>query len=277
MAINYRGAVETDIPEAAELFLVSLADMYERAGIKAPPPERSMILMNYGHIFRTGIFYVAEADKALCAICHAIVRDSIWFLSGFWALPGFQGQGIGGRLLKIVMEEGTGLGAQTFFTWSSIDRAAMATYMKMGLLPGYQILTFTGQPLESMREGVASVEVARATRRETDHRFWLGSAACQGKQLMRDGHAVGYFYVNKGTIGPAAWLEAEDAEVLLDRAVLEAMKESTDVRLMIPGINHAAIRFALACGLRLSAYAHLLTTATFGKLQQYLSSGPSLF
>lgn len=292
MAISIRAAVESDIPEAVELFLVSLEDMYGRAGIKAQPPERSMILMNYRHIFRTGIFYVAEVDGALAAICHAVVRDRLWFLSGFWAQPDLQGRGIGGQLLRIVMEEGARSGAQTFFTWSSIDRAAMAAYMKRGMLPGYQILTFTGQPPETFpsretaAEEVAPLSLAtamwidervRETSRETDHRFWLTEAGAEGRQLVRDGRALGYFYFNKGTIGPAAWVEAEDAEALMEAAVREARKDSNDVRLMIPGVNHAAIRFALAGGLRLSAYSHLLATAPFGHMQQYLSSGPSLF
>ncbi|HEV7842382.1 MAG TPA: GNAT family N-acetyltransferase, partial [Pyrinomonadaceae bacterium] len=218
MTVSFRAAVESDIPEAVELFLVSVADMYARAGVKAQQPERSMILMNYQHIFRTGIFYVAEVDGALSAICHAIVRDRLWFLSGFWAHPRLQGRGIGGQLLRLVTEEGARSGAQTFFTWSSIDLSAMATYMKMGMLPGYQILTFTGQPLETFLERDPVLEVSplslsaameidervRETSRQADHRFWLTEAGYQGRQLVRDGRTLGYFYFNKGTIGPAA-------------------------------------------------------------------------
>jgi GNAT superfamily N-acetyltransferase len=291
MTVSFRAAVESDIPEAVELFLVSVADMAARAGMKTQPPERSMMLMNYRHIFRTGIFYVAEVDGKLGVICHAIVRDRLWFLSGFWAHPRLQGQGIGGQLLRLVMEEGARSGAQTFFTWSSLDLPAMATYMKMGMLPGYQILTFTGEPLETFPESDTVVEVSplslseamridervRETSREADHRFWLTEAGCQGRLLARDGLALGYFYFNSGTIGPAAWLDAKDAEALMEAAVREALKDSNDVRLMIPGVNHAALRFVLASGLRLAAFSHLLTTAPFGNMQQYLSSGPSLF
>ena len=291
MTVSYRQAIEADIPAAVELFLASVADMYVRNGIKSPPPPREMILMNYVHVFRTGIFYVAEVDGALAVICHAVVRDRLWFLSGFWAQPGSQGKGMGGHLLRLVMEEGRQLGADTFFTWSSVDRQAMAAYMKAGMLPGYQIVTFAGRPREGAQEREPRLEISklslsaataidervRATGREADHRFWLMEAGYEGRQLMRDGRAVGYFYFNKGTIGPAAWIDAEDAEALMEAAVREAVSESGEVRLMIPGINHAAIRFALSKGLRLAAYSHLLTSAPFGQMQQYLSSGPSLF
>lgn len=291
MTVSYRRAIEGDVPAAVELFLESVVDMYARAAIKAPPPERSMVLTNYRHIFRTGIFYVAEVEGGLAAICHAVVRDRLWFLSGFWAQPGLQRQGMGGRLLKLVMEEGAGLGARTFFTWSSVDLTAMATYMKMGMMPGYQLLTFAGQPVEALRGRKATVEVGplslpvamrvdeavRETAREEDHRFWLTEAGCEGREVVRDGRAVGYFYFNKGLIGPAAWLEAEDGEALMEAALIEASVESGEARMMVPGVNHAAIRFALSSGLRLVSFSHLLTSAPFGRMEQYLSSGPSLF
>ncbi|MBD0373095.1 MAG: hypothetical protein ICV60_19800 [Pyrinomonadaceae bacterium] len=291
MTVNYRRATESDIPGAAEIFLVSVADMYARTGIKSPPPERSIVELNYTHVFRTGIFYVAEVDGQLGTICHAIVRDRIWFLSGFWALPDLQGQRVGGSLLKLVMEEGARAGAQTFFTWSSVDLQAMATYMKMGMMPGYQILTFAGRPVETGNAGESAIDVkplslstaiavdgrVRETGREVDHRFWLEEAGAQGREISRDGRAFGYFYFNKGTIGPAAWTNDEVAEGLLRAALAEASRESGDARLMIPGINHTAIRFALSRGLRLTGFSHLLTSAPFGQMQQYLSSGPSLF
>lgn len=291
MRVNYRQAVEAEIPETVEIFLESVVEMYARNGIKAPPPERSMVLMNYRHVWRTGIFYVAEVEGALAAICHAVVRGRLWFLSGFWARPGLQRQGVGGRLLSIVTQEGARRGAQVFFTWSSVDLTAMATYMKMGMLPGYQILTFAGRPADAQAGAQAALEVAplslsfaaqvdervRGTAREEDHRFWLGEAGYRGRQVERDGRALGYFYSNRGTIGPAAWAEAEAAPALLETALVEASRESADVRLMIPGVNHAAIRFALSRGLKLAAFTHLLTTAPFGRMEQYMPSGPSLF
>jgi hypothetical protein len=99
----------------------------------------------------------------------------------------------------------------------------------------------------------------------------------EGREVSRDGRVAGYYYFNQGTIGPAAWLEMKDAEPLMASACREASRQTEQIRLMLPGPNHAAIEFALKTGLRLTAYSHLLTTAPFGQMEKYLTSGPSLF
>lgn len=291
MSINYREPSEAEIPETVEVFLNAVADMYARHGIGSPLPDRRATEIGYAHILRSGIFHVAEVDGQIGAICNAVVRDRLWFLSGFWALPHLQRQKIGGALLERVLAAGRDAGARTFFTWSSIDLTAMAVYMKKGMLPGYQILTFAGTPGVDLADSRAGYEVqplelavamhmdkeTRATGREMDHRFWLSEAGHEGRQVLRDGRTVGYYYFNQGTIGPAAWLVPQDAEALMRIACREATAQAAQVRMMIPGANHTAIRFALSAGLRLAAFSHLLTTAPFGCMEQYLSSGPLLF
>ncbi|HYG79100.1 MAG TPA: GNAT family N-acetyltransferase [Pyrinomonadaceae bacterium] len=288
--VIYRPVREEELPATVELFLTTVADLYERMNTAAPLPPRGYVELNYEHIRRTGIFQVAEVDGRLAAICHAVVRDRLWFLSGFWTLPGWQGRKIGRPLLERVIDEGARLGATTFFTWSSTDLQAMATYMKTGMLPGYQTLTFAGAPRELAGEragyetgpldrgaALAIDERIRETRRETDHEFWQSVLKAEARQVVRAGSVVGYYYANNGTVGPAAWLDAEDADAVLESAARAASAQAEAVRLMIPGPNHAAIKFALRSGLKLSAYAHLLTTAPFGQMDKYLASGPSLF
>jgi ribosomal protein S18 acetylase RimI-like enzyme len=289
-AIKYRPVRKAEMPEAVELFLTTLGDLGKRWNLNWPLPPREYVEIIYDYIRRTGIFLVAEVDGRLGAICHAVVRDRLWFLSGFWTLPHLQGQKIGGTLLRLVWDEGARAGAEVFFTWSSIDLQAMATYMKMGMLPGYQALTFTGQPSElpgkrsgyqtqplELQAALAIDEQIRETRREVDHRFWISELKSEGRQLLRRGRIVGYYYFNGGTIGPAAWLKDEDAEALLESAARDAAEQSEQIRLIIPGINRAAIRFALQANLKLTGYGHLLTTAPFGRMEKYLTSGPSLF
>jgi GNAT superfamily N-acetyltransferase len=288
--VQYRPARLAEIPAAVDLFHTSLADVYARNGVNAPLPERRMVLLNYQHIFRTGIFHVAEAEGKLAAICHAIVRDQLWFLSGFWALPPWQGQKIGGPLLRRVWAEGLAAGARKFFTWSSIDLTAMASYMRAGMLPGYQLLTLIGSTDKlperpddyevetlSLSNAVELDKQLRETGREADHKFWLNDSGHTGRQVLRDGQVIGYYYFNQGVIGPAAWLDASDAAALLALSCHEAAAQAQPLRLMIPGLNHAALRFALQVGLRLTGYSHLLTTAPVGRMEQYLPSGPSLF
>ncbi|HEX8852997.1 MAG TPA: GNAT family N-acetyltransferase [Pyrinomonadaceae bacterium] len=292
--VTYRQPLETEIEETAGVFLEAVADLYARHGLPgAALPERPFIEKMYEYIRRTGIFRVAESEGRIVAVCHAVVRDSLWFLSGFWALPALQRQRIGMPLLREVWEEGARAGARTFFTWSSVDTTAMAAYMKMEMLPGYQILTFAGAPrvtpppldvYETRPLDVAAAvsidERVRATGREVDHRLWLSDADYTGRLVLgRGGRVAGYYYFQQsGVVGPAAWDAAEDAEGLLSAAFREASARSGgQVRLALPGINHAGIRFSLASGLRLLAYTHLLTTAPFGRMECYVPSGPSLF
>lgn len=290
IAAQYRTVREAEIPATAELFLATVADLYQRHNVATPLPPQPFVEKYYEHIRRTGIFRVAEVDGRLAAICHAFVRDRLWFLSAFWTRPEMQGQKIGSPLLRQVWDEGARDGARKFFTWSSIDLQAMATYMKFGLLPGYQTLTFAGrmndltelrgdyetEPLDISTAAQIDEQV-RETRREVDHQFWLTEMKAEGKQVSRGGRVVGYYYAQAGTVGPAAWLESEDALAILESACRDASAQSEQIRLMIPGVNHAAIRFALGVGLRLTAYSHLLTSAPFGQMDKYLASGPSLF
>jgi GNAT superfamily N-acetyltransferase len=290
-AVQYRRVRETELAETVEIFLTAVTDMYARHGIDTPPPERASIETGYRHIFETGIFQVAEVDGRIAAICNGVVRDRLWFLSGFWMLPTYQRQGIGGALLNRVKTEGHEAGARTFFTWSSVDRTAMAGYMKQGMLPGYQILTFAGGVGRESAEqqpgyGVEPLDLSyameldarvRATSREADHKFWLSKSGHRGRKVVRAGRPAGYYYFNSGSIGPAAWSEAEDGLTVMEAALREAAQGAEQVRMAIPGVNHAAIRFALGAGLRLAAFSHLLTSAPFGLMEQYLPSGPLLF
>ncbi len=283
-----RAAREEDVEPALDLFVGTLRDMLARNGIDPGELARDEWRYGYPHVFRTGIFRVAEDDSGLVAICHAIVRGPLWFLSGFWTRPDRQKSGIGGRLLREVWDEGRTRGASTFFTWSSIDLTAMASYLRRGMLPGYQILSFVGEPngTTPVPSDIAplTLEIASAldrdvigTAREIDHGFWSNEPGRVGRAVMRGGRAVGYYYVRSGAIGPAAWSSSADADVVLRSALADARAQSAIVRLRALGANHDTIRFALANGLRLTGYSHLLTTASFGHLDRYAPSGPTLF
>lgn len=288
--INYRAAQEEELPETVDLFLEAVPDLYRRHNLEMPLPPRAGTEQVYHHIWRTGIFRVAEIDGQLVAICHAIMRDELWFLSGFWTRAGVQAQGIGGGLLREVWREGAQAGAKKFFVWSSMDQTAMGSYLKIGMLPGYQIFTFSGQPTalpdvpHNYTVEPLSLEVAcgidrevRETRREIDHQFWLTEAQLEGRQIRRGGRLTGYYYFKGESCGPIAWMEADDAPAVLALACREASAQSESISLRVPGLNHDAIRFALAHGLRLNGTTHLFTTAPIGRMEQYLPSGPALF
>jgi GNAT superfamily N-acetyltransferase len=288
VTVRNRDAQEDDVEPALDLFVGTLRDMLARNGVDPGELPRDEWRYGYPHVFRTGIFRVAEEDGELVSICHAIVRGPLWFLSGFWTRPDRQKVGVGGRLLREVWEEGRARGAATFFTWSSIDLTAMASYLRRGMLPGYPILSFAGEPVRAtpVASDVApltleiSSELDRdviGTAREVDHVFWSSEPGRIGRAVFRSGQAIGYYYVRSGAIGPAAWTSSADADAVLGAALTDALAQSQVVRLRALGANHDTIRFALANGMRLGGYSHLLTTASFGHLERYAPSGPTLF
>jgi hypothetical protein len=257
-----------------------------------PEPKhytRASVEPIYAHLFRTGIFRVAEADGRIVSICSAIVRDKLWFLSMFWALPEFQQNKIGGPLLTQVWEEGRRHGAEIDFTWSSIDFPALGVYMKRGMLPVCQIFTLAGAPttapsvpsgyaLEPLEPAFASRldALVRGTSREVDHTFWRAQAGrlCQVRAARE---IVGYFRVEGGAIGPAAWTESVHAAPVLALAIAQAKRDAAEIRLVAPGVNHSALALALQIGLKLVGSAHLLSSRPFGALERYLPSGPAVF
>ena len=288
MTARGRAARAEDVDPALDLFIGTLRDMLARNGMEPGEMHRDEWRYGYPHVFRTGIFRVAEDDGGLVAICHAIVRRPLWFLSGFWTRPDRQRTGIGGRLLREVWDEGRARGASTFFTWSSIDLTAMASYLRRGMLPGFPILSFVGEAAPGTPDAsdIAPLTLESAamldrdvigTTREVDHAFWLTEPGRIGRAVVHDGRTIGYYYVRGGGIGPAAWTQHADAELVLGRAIADASAQSPTVRLRALGANHDTIHFALAHGLRLAGYSHLLTTAPFGHLERYVPSGPTLF
>src|SRR5690606_5892026 len=134
--------------------------------------------------------------------------------------PELQGRGIGMPLLRRVWQAGEDAGAGVFLTWASGDRRAMAAYLKLGMLPGCQILKFEGvpQPIQPLPAGyevfplepavaMALDLIALGTQRREDHTFWRSRVGLLGSELVYEEQIVGYYYVSNGAIGPAVWTE----------------------------------------------------------------------
>jgi GNAT superfamily N-acetyltransferase len=288
----YRPLHESELPEAVEVYLTAKSDMIIRQGqtpAEITPELKAADLAAYDHLYRTGIFHVAEVDGRLGAVACAIVRDDIWFLSGFWVRPDLQRKGLGGPLLRRVHQEGVEAGARTFCVWASSDVTAQASYLKLGMLPGYPVYKFsgpatglpeaqTGYRTEPLNPAIATGidKVVRGTAREADHRYWLANGF-EGMQVLAGARPVGYFYAREGRVGASAWLEPASSDALLTLALQHAATQSETVSMTVPGANPAALRFALKAGLQLGGFSHFLTTAPFGRPEQYVPSGPYLY
>jgi hypothetical protein len=120
--------------------------------------------------------------------------------------------------------------------------------------------------------------IVRGTPRSEDHAFWRARNV-PGFQVEVGGRTVGYFYSEKGVIGPAAWLREEEGPLLVASALTQDNDQASPsgVKLIALGQNQVAIVAATAAGLRLISASHFLCTEAFGKLDQYLPSGPGLF
>jgi hypothetical protein len=231
---------------------------------------------------------VAVWGGRLVALACAIVRDDEWFLSGFWASADVRQQGIGGPLLREVWDEGVRRGARRQFVWASIDATAIATYMKLGMLPGSQLFAFSGAPRADARAGLdtsaltpgvaSSVDrTIRGVPRAMDHEWWASKAGVVGRAVTTRGKISGYYYVDKGQIGPAAWLAGEDGPALLASAIHDAALTADAVKIVVPGMNRVGLATVLRAGLRLVRTSHLLWTEPLGRMEQYIPSGPLLF
>jgi len=291
IAAGHRPATASDVPIAVEVFLESLDELYGRVGLPRPPLTPATVLPTYEHIFASGLFRVAEADGEIASIACGIVRDDVWFLSGFWTRPRFQGRGLGGQLLAAIDRDAIAAGATTLTTWSSVDLGAMAMYLRAGMLPECLVVTLAGAPrglvappddVELVPLTVASVgaidRVVRGATRDVDQRFWLeGAGGHEGWEVRRAGRVVGCFQLDGRAIGPAAWLGPADANRVLRAAIATAMDRAGEVRFSVPGANRDALTLAFGCGLRLVGYGHYLTSAPVRGLDRYLPSGPLLF
>lgn len=286
----FRRLRREEVPIAADVFLVSLAELARANGLPVPASyTRESVIVAYEHLFDTGIFEVAELDGKIVGIAAATVRDAIWFLAMFWVLPEYKLRGIGRPLLERAQRLGEAQGATVRCVWSSIDFAAIASYLKLGMLPGGPIFTFAG-PLRTAppahgdarvteldpRQACAIDRAVRGVAREQDHAFFRARGMASS-QLQIAERVVGYFYAKDGVIGPAAWSAPEYADALLAHALQRASAQAAEVKLIALGVNQSAIRCATAAGLRLVSASHFLTSAAFGKLDCYLPSGPALF
>ena len=288
--IKCRTAQPDDVPEMVDLFLTTLGDLYTRNNITAVMPQPEVMILEYEHVLSTGIFNVAESQGQIIAIAGAIIRDHLWYLSAFWVHPEFQCKKIGLPLLRHIWKEGAHKNATIFFTWSSIDLTAITIYLRLGVFPYYEILVFEGKPtllpiishifktvpLEKQTEMELDNEVL-SFRREVDHNYWLKCIKMQGRQVLWNGKTIGYFYTNKGNIGPVVWNNPHWADILIILAFNEVARTGNKILISIPGINHSALRIAINSGLRLTRYAHFMSTSDFAHMRQYIPSGPSLY
>lgn len=286
MTIALRSGRPDDVAPAAALFVESLQDLARRNGLTPPPYTPEGMEPVYRHLLETGIVEVAYDADELVAFAMGFVRDGLFFLSMFWAKPGRQKQGVGGPLLDRVWQAARARGATTFSVWSSIDYAALGSYLKRGMRPVGPVLTFGGPPaaVEHAATELVPLDAAavmsidrgvRGTARPEDHAFFR-TTKHTALLVRAAGRDAGYFYAHEGRIGPAAWHEGQ-GRMVLGAALQLASSQAPSVTMAVLGPSTEAIDVALAAKLKIVGTSHFLTSAPFGALARYVPSGPALF
>jgi GNAT superfamily N-acetyltransferase len=290
-SVVYRALRDNEFHAAVELFYKAVTALADRSNMPMPHRDGDLVEQGFRYVARTGVFRVAATDDSLVALACATVRASQWFLVAFWTDPERRSSGIGGPLLRQVWDEGRRLGTRMHYVTSSIDFAAIASYLKMGMLPGMPLFAFAGepttrsvalrsaaheQPLTAARVAPIDLQVI-GVRRDGDHAYWLGQEGVRGVVVRASERDVGYYYVDHGTLGPIAWSGDEFAELVLRRAIRDAASDTKEIQLTIPGSNHAALRIALSAGLRLTRQSHLLWSEPIGEMARYIPAGRLLF
>lgn len=298
MAANVRPARATDLEAVARIFQETYTDMERRHGREPLPPAAAPEPI-YSHLLATDPegFWVAEVEGELAGYAASIVRDALWFLSSFWVLPRWQGQGIGRQLLRRALAYGRARGARCFSVYSSREPAALGAYLRAGMYPQPPFIRLVApvlprpapdapglvlRPLAASEEAVAALApidlAVRGCRRDPDHLYWLSQRDRRGFAALSAGELVGYFYVGGETsIGPLATINATLVEPLLAAALRRCAATAPYLpTVRVPGANHRALRFLLAHGFRVEDYTHFLSSAPYGRFDRYVISGGAL-
>src|SRR5207244_12226685 len=140
--------------------------------------------------------------------------------------------------------------------WASPDFPAIASYLRLGMLPLTQMLGFVGEPrdLGPSSAEIEPLDLALACdidrqvlgrEREMDHRLWLEAPGTHGWHIGRGGYV---YERDDGWIGPVAWLHDGLAAPLLRHAFACAAARGVTAHLATSGLNHQAISLALEHG-----------------------------
>jgi GNAT superfamily N-acetyltransferase len=296
-----RPGVASDAEGVYDVFVRATADLNQRMGLTdddnrwldpafvASYWQRRQSL--FEHLARTADqYWVAEYDGQIVGFARSSLRDGVRELLEFFVRPSYQGQGIGGELLRRAFPAGD---ARRRAIIATREMRALARYMKAGVYPRFpnyymyrkpepvEVTTdLEFAPAMDTPETLAAIRVIDQAilgfTRDVDHQFLL-----QDRQAIlfgRAGQVVGYGYFGKGT-GPIALLDAVDFPAVLARAESEAVVRGDDeFGVQLPLINRHAVDYLLGRGFQLEDFAvFFMSDEPFGRFENYIISSPPFF
>ena len=301
MTISYRKASHDDNTATFTVFLKSILDYSQRAGVTGitgghdPAKiktlwERRRLL--WEHLADTcDQYWVAENDQnEVIGYARSIVRGDHRELTEFFVLPGEQSAGIGRGLIARAFPPDTPHRSIIATT----DFRALARYLKAGVYPFTTELFFERAPEpvtfasdlqfepanredEALQTTAEIDSVILGHRRDADH-FHL----MQNRTLylyQRSGQTVGYGYISKEYCGPFAVLDKTDFPAVLAHAETQAHRLGAEtVGFETPTINTIAIDHLMSRNYRLEGFiTSILSDKPFGKFENYLLTSPPFF
>lgn len=302
----YRLCCPADLSAVWKTFLISFQDMMEQVQGRRSRSQYSKCVPPYlDHVLSTDApsFWVAEIQNKIVGFACAIVRAPIWFLCDFWVLPKFRGRGIGRKLLTRALRSEKRY--TLISTYSSLYPAAMRSYILLGMMPRFPVYTLVGRSNEirinwSTKAGLRLIEfgssrddkssqgwmrtlgamdrTVRGSARQEDHVFFLSRNNMRCWMVERRSEPLGYFYFSrKGQIGPLAVGDPRYKLEILQEAVRMASTCFAKITVRVPGPNSESIRALLKSGFRIDSHAIFMSSKEYGKMGQYIISGPAMF
>ena len=176
------------------------------------------------------------------------------------------------------------------------DVRAVSRYYRADTVARFPMLTLGGVPAKAQAAGNIKAdpidvesETDRRVLREIDRWVleypreeaeihWLLQDR-EGFLYRRNEEAIGFAFVGKGGVGPAAVLDAGDLPAILLHVEGRAFAADIDrIEFQVPAPNEVATRHLLSCGFRLDPWVNLLmSNRPFGRFDRLVSFGPPVF
>jgi len=242
-ALRYRPVAPDELETCAHVWRRAIDDYIGRLAQPPLPEEVGALVRLYTHLQATDPDrFVAAVRPApdgpggeeIVGFGAAVVRETLWYLSMLFVLPGLQGAGIGRALLdRIGPRDGDGVTARGTAT-DSAQPISNALYASLGIVPRIPLLNLVGTPSSrdafgELPSGVQAVpfeelaagqpggdghrrlaEAVDDLDRELlgvahpiDHRFLRVEGRRGWLYIGPDGHVLGYGYTGQvGRVGP---------------------------------------------------------------------------
>jgi ribosomal protein S18 acetylase RimI-like enzyme len=293
-----RPARAEELQTAQELVARSINDLTARHGFGAMASARPADFQLFSLTQDPDGLWVAEVEGEIAGFAFSWISGDFWFLAELFVSPDHQGRGVGDALMTRTLEHASKAGVtnKALITFA-FNTVSQGLYIRRGLYPRLPIYFFnartdllTGRDRgeETLRyTDIGDSDRARLAQldatslgfsRDRHHGFLLGDANTRGVLLHTADNCVGYAYVNSsGHIGPVAVAQPGIMGAAFTTALKLAQQAgASDVSAFLPGSNEAALRVAVAHGMRITFPMMLLSARPFGDWSRYLPRNPGM-